>query len=238
MPKDSLYKPVDHFLQSEILTRLMTSDKPIRFSNLKDDGIENSLFMYHANKLINRGLIQKQEDGFSLTVKGARWVNYVDSSLDLAPLTPRPLVQFIIEDATQNILVAKRRGSLKDHLNDYLLPGNIYRHGLPLADNVARILTELFSEDHILKAEPVTVADVIHTASDGFVTHVLSYIFCVKTNSEKTTPLEHPLFTTEWVSVGSITRDIPSFKRSEFIPLLFERLPFINPHENFLMNCK
>lgn len=236
MPKDSLYKPVDHFLQAEIISRLAKSDGPVRFSELKDAGIENSLFMYHANKLIKRGLIQKERRGFSLTMKGARWANYVDTSYNLTPLTPRPLVQFIIEDTAQNVLLGVRRGSLKQHLNDYLLPGNIYRHGLPLADNVTLILKELFRGDCTLAIEPVTIADVIHTADDGFVSHVICYILRVKTNSEKTQPLGHPLFTTEWVPASGINRENPLYERSEFLPLLFERLPSIASHEAFLID--
>jgi len=235
MPKDPLYKPIDHFLQSEIISRLAGANDSIRFSDLKDAGIENSLFMYHVNKLINRGLIEKGEHGFSLTIKGARWANYVDSSLDLTPLTPRPLVQFIIEDTAQNILLATRRGNLKQ-LNDHLLPGNIYRHSLPLADNVAAILAELFGEGRTYTTTHLTTADVIHTADDGFVSHVIVYAFRVQTGSEKTQILDHPLFTTEWVAKDSISRDNPKYKRSEFLPLLFERLPSIAPHETFLIN--
>lgn len=238
MIKSSLYKPVDHFLQAQIISRLATSAQPIRFSDLKENGIENSLFMYHANKLIARGLIQKQDNGFSLTTKGARWVNYVDSSLDLSPLTPRPLIQFIIEDTAQNVLLGVRKGSLREHLNDYLLPGNMYYHGLPLGDAMSRILAELFGIDNTLKADHVTTADIIHTANDGFVTHVICYLFCVTTDSEKTQSLEHPLFTTEWTPRASVTRDNPMYQRSEFIPLLFERLPAITPHETFLIDTK
>lgn len=236
MAKDSLYKSIDHFLQMEIISKLTASDAPIRFSELKDDGIENSLFMYHINKLIDRGLIQKADEGFSLTIKGARWANYVDTSLDLTPLTPRPLIQFIIEDTTRHILLGIRKGSLKTHLNDYVLPGNVYRHGLSLNDNVALIRTELFGESCNYEAIPVTIADVIHTASDGFVSHVICYIFRITTDSEKTTVRDHPLFTSKWVSRGSIGHENGAYNQSEFIPLLLERLPTIKPHEVFLID--
>ncbi len=233
MAKDSLYRPLDHFLQTEIITKLTASSIPIRFSDLKDASIENSLFMYHANKLIDRGLIQKVDNGFTLTTKGARWANYVDTSLDLTPLTPRPLVQFIIEDTTQNILMATRKGSLKERLNDHLLPGNVYRHGLSLDENVSAILTELFGADNDLVATLVTIADVIHTASDQFVSHVICYLFRTRVYSEKTKPLEHPLFTAEWVSAKSITYENPVYEQSEFLQLLFQRLPHIRDHETF-----
>lgn len=233
MAKDPLYRPVDHFLQAEIIAKLAASESPIRFSALKDDGIENSLFMYHANKLINRGLVQKDDEGFGLTVSGARWANYVNTSLDLTPLTPRPLVQFIVEDTAGHILMGTRKGSLKAHLNDHVLPGNLYRHGLTLDDNMVRIRNELFGESCSYEAAPVTTADVIHTASDGFVSHVICHVFRITTDIEKTIVQDHPLFTTEWVDRNSITPGNPTYRQSEFIPLLFERLPGIRPHETF-----
>ncbi len=232
--RDSLYRSVDHVLQAEIISKLAASSVPVRFTDLKDAGIENSLFMYHANKLISRGLIQKSATGFALTVKGARWANYVNTSFDLTPLTPRPLIQFIIEDTARNILMATRKGSLKERLNDHLLPGNIYRHGLSLDENVAAILAELFGADANVCATPATIADVIHTAAaDGFVSHVICYLFRVNVDSGKLEPLDHPLFTTEWVTASSITLENPRYKQSEFLGLLFERLPSIKAHETF-----
>lgn len=236
MPRDSLYQPVDHFLQADIIAKLAAADRPLRFSELKESSIENSLFMYHANRLIDRGLIEKKEVGFNLTLKGARWANYVDIQYDLTPIAPRPLVQFIIEDSAGNILMAVRKGSLKQRLNDYLLPGNVYRHGMTLADNVEAIHKELFREDSVCTAKPLTTADVIHRANDGHVSHVIVYIFRIQTNSEKTQVLSHPLFATKWVAKHDINRNNPTYKRSEFLPLLFERLPSVSAHETFLID--
>lgn len=236
MTNNSIYRPLDHFLQAEIISKLTASLRPLRFSEIKDKGIENSLFMYHANKLIDRGLIQKDEDGFKLTAKGARWSNYVDSSLDLTPITPRPLIQFIIEDGFGNVLMAKRKGSLQEHLNEYLLPGNVYRHGSPLEENAHQIIAEIFEESYEYEPKLITIADVIHAASDGFISHVICHIFSVITNSEKTSALDHPLFTTEWITKSSIAHDSLKYRQSEFIPSLFARLPSVTSHETFLIN--
>jgi ADP-ribose pyrophosphatase YjhB (NUDIX family) len=237
MKKDSLYTPLDHFQQAEIIAKLAAAESPIRFTDLKESGIENSLFMYHANKLINRGLVQKDDLGFSLTTKGARWANYVNSTLDLTPLTPRPLVQFIIEDEKQNILLAIRKGSLKQQLNDYLLPGNIYRYGHTLDANVRMILEELFERNEPTTTH-ITTADVIHTASDGFTSHVIVYLYCVTVEGEMPVTPSHELFTTVWMAREAITRHNTLFARSKFLPLLFERLPAIELHESFLINIK
>jgi hypothetical protein len=134
---------IDHFLQADILNKLAAAEGPIRFSDLKQDGIENSLFMYHTNKLIGRGLVDKTDTGFTLTLKGVRWVNYSGTLHDFSITTPRPLVQFIIQDGADNTLLAIRRGQLRKQLNDYLLPGNVYQYGLTLEENASAILRQI-----------------------------------------------------------------------------------------------
>jgi hypothetical protein len=222
-------------LQTEIISKLAAVSHPLRFSELKEDGIENSLFMYHANKLIGRDLIKKDGAGFSLTLKGARWANYVDIFHNFTPITPRPLVQFIVQGLGDRVLMAARKGSLRKLLNDYLLPGDVYRHGVTLEHNVACILKDLFGEDCTLTATPLTIADIIHTADDGFVSHVISYIFRVISDTGMPEPLDHPLFTTKWVQADTITLDNPEYGKSAFLPLLFDRLPSLSAHESFLI---
>jgi ADP-ribose pyrophosphatase YjhB (NUDIX family) len=238
MKDTALSKPLDHFIQAEIITKLAASDKAIRFSELKEAGIENSLFMYHANKLIDRGLISKTDDGFALTLKGARWANYAGTFHDFSVTTPRPLVQFIITDHQNNVLLAQRKGQIREQLNDYLLPGNIYRYGLTLDENVALILSEIFGEIQLPPATLITTMDVIHTAEDGFVNHVLSHILTVQFTESAPATLDHSLFTTEWLPARDIRLDNELFTKSAFLPLLFAKLADIKAHEVFRIKSK
>lgn len=229
---------IDHFLQADILNKLAAADEPVRFSDLKQDGIENSLFMYHVNKLIGRGLVSKIEAGFTLTLKGARWTNYAGTLHDFSIMTPRPLVQFIIQDNAGNTLLAIRKGQLRKQLNDYLLPGNIYQHGLMLEENATAILREIFGETSLPATSLLTVADIIHSSEDEFVHHVISHIFTLHFNDIAPQPRDHPLFTTVWVPTKDIRADNPQFKRSMFLPELFSRLDAIRPHETFKIESK
>jgi hypothetical protein len=228
---------IDHFLQANILAKLTTADRPLRFSELKEDGIENSLFMYHANKLIDRGLVQKDDSGFGLTLKGARWVNYAGILHSFRPLTPRPLIQFLIQDRQNNLLLAVRKGRLREFLNDYLLPGDIYRHGSNLEDNVKLILQELFGSVPLPQPTLLTTADIMHTFDDGFTNHVISYIFALAIPDGLRT-LDHPLFNVEWVPMGSVTLDNQKYQKSLFLPTLLARLPVIQPQESFVIENK
>lgn len=227
---------VDHFLQAEIISKLAVSEHPVRFSELKDNGIENSLFMYHANKLITRGLVEKNSDGFSLTVKGARWANYTGTFQMLTSATPRSLVQFVIQNDGGQVLFATRQGQLRQLLNDYLLPGNIYQYGKPLEENVKLILKDLLGDTPLPKAIPLTIADIIHEFEDGFVHHAISYIFSITLSKVPLSTIKpYPLFDVCWVPLKTVTADNPQFEKSTFLPMFFNRMSSLSPHETFLI---
>lgn len=225
---------INHFIQAEIISRLAAADRPLRFSELKERGIENSLFMYHANKLIDRGIIAKTSEGFTLTVKGGRWANYAGVFHGFDVLTPRPLVQFIITDSNGNVLLARRKGQLRQILNDYLLPGNIYRHGFSMEENAAMILQELFEESSELSPELLTIADIRITSEDGFTNHVISHIFTLRVLGTTPSTKPHHLFGVEWVSKDSIVPSNQRYKKSPSLPELFARISNVKPHESFV----
>jgi hypothetical protein len=234
MTKNFLTKQlVDHFLQAEILKRLITSDGPIRFSDLKDEGIENSLFMYHANKLIDRGLITKTNEGFALTTKGARWSNHSGVLLDFHVDTPRTLVQFVIHGPNETILVVSRIGQFKKLLNDYMLPGDIYHYGSTLKENALVHLQKLFGAQDF-NPELLTVADFIYRYKDGFTHHVISHILTV-TIKDPNTLEKLDGYIMDWVPLDIIKVDNPAYKESLFLPMVIEKLKSFQPHEAFIV---
>lgn len=117
---------LDHHLQSHIVRQLMAHGEQ-NFSALRPAEIENSLFMYHTRKLIARGIIEKTENGFQLTARGARWANKTGAHLHTQQL-PRPMVQLLVLQNGQ-VLVSERADHLATHLNRYMLPGTLHRFG-------------------------------------------------------------------------------------------------------------
>lgn len=221
---------VDHFLQREILDRLATADTPIRFSDLKEDGVENSLFMYHANKLIDRGLIEKQEGGFQLTAKGARWINFNGSNLLNKEAQPRPLVQGIIS-ANDSVLIASRIGSMKGHLNEFMLPGGLHHFGKSADENIVLFLQKIFTEN-IPEPALVTVAEAIITHNDGFVHHAISHIYKVVLPEEYIAK-NNEKYNYNWVSIDSIKTTSSEFAHSQIVPLILEKQSTLGQHEVF-----
>lgn len=63
---------LDHHIQKDIVYNLSLTDSA-RFSDLKQDTVENKLFNYHLKKVIAEGLVTKTDSGvYTLTPKGRR----------------------------------------------------------------------------------------------------------------------------------------------------------------------
>ncbi len=219
-PSVALY--VDHHLQAALLSRLVDANGPVRFTDLKEDGIENSLFMYHVNKLISRGIIEKSDDGFLLTPNGAHWVNFVGPNMMSATPTVRPLVELIIQGENNTILLSTRKGQLREQLNDYMLPGGLHKIGMTAGENAKRILSRLYPG---LEAAPVFLATVenISRYSDGFIYHSFAHIYTVDIPSREL-PGEDDRYAFEWMPMTSIRVNNPIFKKSMFVSRLMQKV--------------
>lgn len=127
---------IDHHIQTDILSNLLIKG-PKNFSFLKPDEVENSLFMYHMRKLIDRGLVEKKDGSYCLTPDGARWLNQTGLSRRPAD-KPRNLIQFMVvfED---KILISKRHEHMAQHMNRYLLPGGLHKFGLTSLESAEEI---------------------------------------------------------------------------------------------------
>lgn len=64
-----------HKIQNNILWTLLFKEK-LRFSGLNKDNISNDHFTFHLKKLIEKGLIEKNKEGFyNLTISGKEYAN-------------------------------------------------------------------------------------------------------------------------------------------------------------------
>lgn len=200
---------IDHHLQVEIMRRLAFASEPIRFTDLKEEGIENSLFMYHLNKLISKKLVNKSEDGFTLTADGANWANIVGVGNFSLQLTPIPLVQMVIKSGNK-ILIAHRKGQTAKLLNNNLLPGGPHRYGSDAQQNVQEALQSCLPGAQA-DFKLLTVADVIVTTKQDFTHHSISHIYECQLPETTEPDATNPLYGYEWVEYQEAVNnlDIP-----------------------------
>lgn len=112
----------DHHIQDKIIAQLVLGER--RFSGLVPEGMEHSLFMYHMRKLLKQGIVEKDDDVYRLTLKGAQLYNsryHLDKPLNY----PRALIQFFVIDG-EKILLSRRTTAIAEQLNEYMLPGGLH----------------------------------------------------------------------------------------------------------------
>lgn len=127
----------EHHIQDKIIASLVGGER--RFSELVPKGMENSLFMYHMRKLAQQGIVEKDDQIYRLTLKGAQLYNarhHLDKPLNY----PRALIQFLVVQ-DDNLLLSRRTTAIAKQLNEYMLPGGLHFFLAPsrtAANNVAR----------------------------------------------------------------------------------------------------
>jgi len=196
--------PIDHYIQADIVNRLYGSDV-LAFSDLKQDDVENSLFMYHMHKLIDRGVVEKTNQGFKLTLKGVRWVNYLGPRA-LQPIQlPRLLINFILTDPSRaQILLSRRLGPSAGILNEYLLPGGLYPYGVSGDTACKEVAASMGLADDLMLSY-VAMLEKVNTYNDGYTQHTVSKIFtavCVDLDPKGT-----EYFALEWVQIEDVLQN-------------------------------
>lgn len=214
--------PIDHHIQAHVLQVLFRDGGVVAFSDLKPDDVQNSLFMYHVHKLEARGLVERINEGFSITPGGARWVNYVSPGKLKPRLTPRVLIKFLIfSPDKKKLVISKRRSAAAEHLNQYLLPSGLQKYGVSFREASEGIIESLTGERPVLK--DLGIHETIYRYSDGYVHHSISP-FYEATLSEGEFP-EDEHYELEWVNVTDVLA-------GKYDPSLTEILNLYNAGEN------
>lgn len=130
-------------IQKEILRRLTTSLNA-RYSDLRPDDVENDLFNYHLQFLVQKGYVHKSEDGYALSPKGVKTVGEdkpLDITGDYVDLFKVNVVTIISRSATpagMEVVVQKRLRHPsygKTHI-----PGGAIQKGESWEDGAKRVM--------------------------------------------------------------------------------------------------
>jgi predicted transcriptional regulator len=71
-----------HTIQQKILINILTSENGLRYRDLKPENVENDLFNYHLQKLVENGLLCKEKYLYSLTEYGKYFIE------EISPINP------------------------------------------------------------------------------------------------------------------------------------------------------
>ncbi len=200
---------IDHHLQQAALRQLAASDAPVRYGDLKQGDIESSLFSYHLNKLLDRGMVEKTDDGYVLTRDGARWLN--DNGFGMtADDAPRVFVALVMQNDAGDYLVGQRTGQFHETINDYIVPSATYSNGSDLPEQINAAIASFVPADALKERADHGFVQIKATYSDSAVVRALfSVTFCKTSDFEPLQPYSSSRY--EWLSLDAIEKiDHPS----------------------------
>jgi hypothetical protein len=201
---------IDHHLQLSLLRKLSQSDTPVRYSDLKDGDIENSLFSYHLNKLIDRKMVEKIDDGYRLTTDGSRWLN--DNGVFLPTRQKEALrvsIALVVTNEAGEFLIGQRTGQFKSMINDYMLPTRYYENTADITDQIDDTIAIYIPTDSLLERVDYGFGQIKAVYEDKTMRHLFCITHCMTKNYEPLVQDWPAEFT--WMSLDEITAiDHPS----------------------------
>lgn len=96
-----------HWIQKYILRQLATSEI-CRYSQLKPDGVEGNLFMYHLRVVTREGYVQKVADGYQLTASGKQFVDRISMEKFQPRIQPKIVTLLIVKNPQGQLLLWRR----------------------------------------------------------------------------------------------------------------------------------
>jgi 8-oxo-dGTP pyrophosphatase MutT (NUDIX family) len=111
-----------------------------RYSEMRPEKVDSNLYAYHLNRLVRSGYVEKNNNQYTLSAKGLRYVERASGSMNIRN-QPKITTAILLNDSDGNILLTKR---LKQpYINCYSLPlGKIH------SDKDASILDSARRELH------------------------------------------------------------------------------------------
>ncbi len=165
-------KMVDHPIQRDLINRLMRSDG-LRFSELKPDGMESNIFMYHLNSLIKSGYISKIDNIYSLSTNGLTYVDSLSSSNNKPSKQPKLIAIIAIKNKTDEWLLLERK--FQPFKGQLMLPSGKQHFGENIPTHAKRELFEKTGLNNI----PLTfrgLANISMSKQQNVLTHVVAHI--------------------------------------------------------------
>ncbi len=96
-----------HKIQKYILSYL-TYHHTARFRDLKPPKVTTNLFSYHLKLLVNGGMIDRDDDGYTLSTLGLAYADRVNEERRVVYQQPKIITMFIIQNSNGDLLLQKR----------------------------------------------------------------------------------------------------------------------------------
>lgn len=127
---------VTHHIQKHIIDVLMYSQVS-RFRDLRPPRTDTNLFSYHLNALVKSGMVDKTEDGYTLSPAGLSYVDRVSTEKKVIRTQPKIITMLVVQNGEGDILLQKR--NKQPYINTWTLPyGKIHVEDKSVKDAAQR----------------------------------------------------------------------------------------------------
>jgi ADP-ribose pyrophosphatase YjhB (NUDIX family) len=110
---------VNHHIQKYIIDVLMYANTA-RFRDLRPPKTDTNLFSYHLKSLIKSGMVEKRDQGYSLSSIGLSYVDRVSTENKSIRTQPKIISMLVIQNSDGDILLQKR--TKQPYIDTWTLP--------------------------------------------------------------------------------------------------------------------
>ncbi len=141
---------VDHHIKRHIIDVLMYHESA-RFRDLRPPRTDTNLFSYHLKALLKSGFVEKNDEGYTLSVAGLSYVDRVSTEKKAIRTQPKVITMLLIQNGEGDVLLQKR--NKQPYINDWTLPyGKLHIEDTTVKDAAEREAEEkLAVTDAILR---------------------------------------------------------------------------------------
>lgn len=165
---------IEHHIQRDILRRL-THAAALRFSELKPEGMESNIFMYHLKQLIKEGYVQKTENAYSLAAPGLSYVDSLSTENHRPRQQPKLIAIIALRHESGAWLLAERK--IQPYIGTRMFISGKQHRGETAAEHATRELAEKTGLEGIELARR-GIADVqIFDAEKTLLTHAVATVY-------------------------------------------------------------
>ncbi len=133
--------PITHHIQKHIIGVLLYQ-KYGRFRDLRPPRTDTNLFSYHLKVLIKEQFIEKNENGYMLSIKGLTYVDRISTAQKMTiRAQPKIITMLVVQNSEGDILLQKR--AKQPYIDTWTLPyGKLHVDDSSVTDAAVREASE------------------------------------------------------------------------------------------------
>lgn len=221
---------LQHHIQRDIVHKLV-SLPTARFRDLKPQGLESNIFMYHLNKLIAGEFVQKTTAGYELTPAGKHFADRVNLESLKLRIQPKLITILMISHGDDQWLLLERLH--QPFIGTKGFPSGKIHYGEALDDAARRELKEKSNLDNVeLRLRGSFIMRFF--VGKEVVNHIIGYVFCGKLATGLSTDYKTDLFRSYVGEESELFGDKTFSGHRELLELISKHEPddlFVSQHD-------